>query len=80
MDLQMLTAFFMWCTIINFGILMLSSVVLMFASDFVYGVHSKWFQISRESYNVVMYSYLGLFKVGLIVFSLVPYLALLIIA
>ncbi len=80
MDLQMLTAFFMWCTIINFGILMLSSVFLMFASDFVYGVHSKWFQISRESYNVVMYSYLGLFKVGLIVFSLVPYLALLIIA
>ncbi len=51
----------------------------MFAPDLLYRMQSKWFPISRETFNVVIYSFLGLFKIVFLVFSLVPYLALLII-
>ncbi len=79
MDIQTLTAFFMWCTIINAGILVLWSVFFVFAPDFVYRIQSKWFPIPRETFNVTIYSFLGLFKVVFIVFNLVPYVALLIV-
>jgi hypothetical protein len=79
MDIGTLTAFFMWCTIINGAMLVLSAVMIMLAQDFVYSVHSKWFNIPRETFNVVLYSFLGFFKIIFIVFNVVPYVALLIV-
>jgi len=51
----------------------------MSASDWVYRMHSKWFPLSRETFDVAIYSFLGLFKIVFFVFNAVPYLALLII-
>jgi hypothetical protein len=80
MDLHLLTAFFMWCTIINGGILILWAAFCAFAPDLVYRLQSKWFPIPREVYNPVIYSFLGLFKIFVLVFNVVPYVALLIVA
>ena len=79
MDIQTLTTFFMWCTIINGGIFILWTVFIMFAPDLVYRMQSKWFPIPRETFNVVIYSFLGLFKIVFLVFNVVPYVSLLII-
>lgn len=79
MNIQTLTTFFMWCTIINGGILILWTMFFAFAPDFVYRIQSKWFPIPRETYNVVIYSILGLFKIVFLVFNVVPYVSLLII-
>jgi len=78
MDIQTLTSFFMWCTIINFGFLILSTLFLLTVPDFVYRIQSKWIPISRETFNLAFYSFLGVFKIFVIVFCLVPWLALLI--
>jgi hypothetical protein len=79
MNTQTLTTFFMWCTVINGGIFILWTLFLLFAPDFLYRTQSKWFPIPRETYNVVIYALLGLFKIVLLVFNVVPYLALLIV-
>ncbi len=79
MDLQTLKEFFMWCSIINGGLLAFLVVITSLAPDLVYRTQKKWFPLSREHFEVVMYGFLGLFKVSLIVFNLVPFLALLII-
>ncbi len=79
MDIQTLTDFFMWCTIINGGLLAVWAIVCMCPLDWIYNTHSKWFPISREAFNVAMYSFLGLFKILFLVFNAVPYVALLII-
>lgn len=80
MTIETLTSFFKWCTILNAAILIYSSLFLCFAPGFVYRIQSKWYAISRETFDIIAYSYLGLFKVLFIVFNLVPYLALVIIA
>jgi len=69
----------MWCTIINGGLLAFWTVFAAFAPDLVYRTQSMWFPIPRETYNVVMYSFLGVFKIFFLVFNLVPYVALLIV-
>ena len=80
MDIQQLTTFFMWCTIINGGLLIFWTIIFMTAPNLVYRTQSKWFPIPRETFNVVMYSFIGLFKILFLVFNVVPYFAVLIIA
>ena len=72
----MLTRFFMWCTIVNAGLLAISFLFLAFAADFVYKMHGKWFPMPRETFTVVLYAYLGLYKILILVFNLVPWLVL----
>lgn len=80
MELQTLIQFFMWCTIINFGILLVWSIPCMFALNTVYRIQAWFFPMKKETFTVVMYCFLGAFKLFWIVFNLVPYIALLIVA
>ncbi len=79
MDIQTLTKFFMWCTIINGSILALWTLFCMFTPNLVYRTQSKWFPIPRETFDILIYSFLGLFKIFLLVFNVVPYVALVIV-
>jgi hypothetical protein len=79
MNIQKLTAFFMWCTIINGGLLILSLIIGVTGLDWAYCVQGKLFQIPREVFNVAYYSFLGLYKIIWLAFNVVPYVALLII-
>ena len=79
MDVAAVRGFFMWCTVINGGMLVFSSVMCILAGNWVYQVQRKWFPISREAFNIVIYCFLGLFKIFFLTLSLVPYIALVII-
>jgi len=79
MDIQTLTEFFKWCVVINGSLLFFWSIMCMFAPDLVYRMQNTFFPIPRETYNAIIYSFLGLFKIIFLVFNLVPFLALLIV-
>ncbi len=79
MDLPTLTAFFMWCTIINVGILIVWTIVFGIAPEFTYRMQTKFFPMPRETFNVVVLSGISMFRIVFVVFSLVPYVALLIV-
>ena len=74
----MLAKFFMWCTIINGGLFVFTALMCMMAPNLVYNIQNKFFPLPRETFNAIIYSFLGLFKIIVICFNLVPYLALLI--
>ena len=80
MDVDLLTEFFMWCSIIAGGMYLFSVLWFMLLPDFTYALQTRWFPMPRETYNVVMFGFMGLFKVILIVFVIVPYVSLLIVA
>ena len=79
MDINALQRFFMWCTIINGVWFVFAAMICVFASNWVYGMQSKWFPISRDAYNVVIYSFFALFKIVFVVFNVVPFVVLLIV-
>ncbi len=78
MDTQTLQSFFMWCTIINVGLFAYVAILSMFAPDWICRVQSKFFPLSKDAFTVAIYSFLGLFKIFILMFNLVPYLALVI--
>ena len=79
MDIVSVRAFFMWCTILNGVFLVISFLICASAGDWIYRMHSRWFPISREAFNVAIYSFVGLYKVFVLAFNLVPYIALVIV-
>ena len=79
MDIRKLKSFFMWCTIINGALLVFSIIVSILIPDLVYSIQGKLFHITQESFSLVFYSFLGLFKIFWLVFNVTPYVALVII-
>jgi len=79
MSIEMLTKFLMWCTILNMGLLLFSFVMVTFAGDIAYRMHTKWFPMPRETFNVVLYSFIGVYKIFVFVFNIVPCIAITII-
>ncbi|CAA0102422.1 DUF6868 family protein [Zhongshania aliphaticivorans] len=79
MDIILLSSFLKWCCILNFSILLVSTLALSLRPDFVYRVHGQIFQLSREAFNTQIYQFLALYKLLVLVFNLTPFLALWII-
>ena len=68
---------FLWCTVINYSVLLLWSAVFLFAHDWHYGLTTYWFRgVSAAQYDLVMFGGIAFFKILVILFNLVPYLAL----
>lgn len=79
MNINVIRAFFKWCAIINLGLLILASLFIRFAGDWVFGMHGGWIPITRDAFNREIYLLLGIFKILVIVCNIVPYLALVIV-
>ena len=79
MDIQTLITFFTWCAIFNLAVFLLWTGIFMFIPESIYRLQSKWFPISRENYNLVYYSFLGLFKIFFLFFNIAPLFALMMI-
>ena len=79
MDYNVIRAFFKWCTIINGGFLILASLLIRFAGDWVFAMHTIWIPMTEDAFHSAIYMLVGVFKIIMIVFNLVPYLALVII-
>lgn len=65
-----------WSTVINLGILLWWFVFISLAHDWTYRFHSKWFKLSEEKFDTIHYAGMALFKIGIFLFNLAPYLAL----
>ena len=79
MTIATLTSFFMWCTIINSGLMAFWIFIHLMAPNAVFRMQQIFFPISRETWDIVFYSFLAVFKIFVIIFNLVPFIALLII-
>ena len=76
MELEAIRAFFAWCSVINIALLLWWAAFLLFAHDWTYRMHSKWFKISAEQFDAIHYSGIAFYKILVLMFNLVPYLAL----
>ena len=80
MDLESLTSFFMWCTIINGDLFVVSTLFTMATPDLVYRIQAVFFPLKKEQFQMAMWAFLGGFKILWLMFNGVPFIALLIIA
>jgi len=66
-----------WCAVINYVILILWFVVFFSAHDWLHDLHSRFgFRLSNEQFDMAHYLGMAIYKIGIMMFNLVPYLAL----
>ena len=64
------------CTVINYGILLVWFLVFILAHDWIYNLHDRWFRLSVEQFDMLHYAGISIYKIGIILLNLVPYIAL----
>ncbi len=76
MSVAELTAVIGWCAVINYGLLLFSSLFLIVARDWTMSLHTMLMGVDREQLPRLYFDYLGHFKLLIIVFNIVPWIAL----
>ncbi|NOX27125.1 MAG: hypothetical protein GXP21_02830 [Gammaproteobacteria bacterium] len=79
MTLEIIRDVLAWSAVINYSILLYWFVILTYAHDWVYQFHSRWFDLSTNTFDAIHYSAIAFYKLAIFLFNLVPYLALLIV-
>ena len=67
-----------WSLIVNYGILLVWFVMFSLAHDTVYRLHTRWFRLSRETFDALNYGGMAVYKIGVLLLNVAPLLALLI--
>ena len=68
--------FLLWCTVINYVVLLVWFLVFVFARDWIQGIHGRWFRLTREQFDALHYAGMSIFKIGILLFNLVPLVVL----
>ena len=76
MDLDRLQEFLLWSLLINAGIYIISLMGVLSMHRFMCKIHVKLFRVSQETVSKVIYLYLAIYKLLLIIFNLVPWIAI----
>ena len=80
MSIVILRDFFLWCSIINIALFIIS--VALFISPLRYRVfklHIKWFNINEAGFNFTIYMIHGVGNLLILIFNIIPFIALCIV-
>jgi hypothetical protein len=79
-SLDSVIGFLGWCSVINLGMLAVSSLAMVLMRGPISAIHGKMFQLSEADLSRAYFQFLAHYKIIIIVFNLVPYIALKIVA
>lgn len=75
MNFQRVRSVLLWSTIINFGLLAVWGVAYLLGRDWMYWAMG-WSRLSAEQMDVLQVAGMMLYKMGVFLFNVVPYVAM----
>ena len=76
MTLEIVRGTLMWCTIINYVLLTVWAFAYLFLRASLHRLWNLWFRLSPEQYDILNFIGLTIYKLGIFLFNLVPWVAL----
>lgn len=73
---QQAAQFLGWCTILNMGMLIFATIMIVALREPVSRFHGRLFQMEADQLQLTYFNYLGNYKLLTLVFNLMPYVAL----
>jgi len=80
MNIESIREFLGWCTVINLGIFIVTTIKILAIRDWASKIHAKMFKIDEESVRQIYFQFIAAYKIAIIVFNLAPYIALTLMA
>jgi hypothetical protein len=79
MSICLIKGYLLWSLGINILMLLLWFLLFSIAHDRIFRLHKKYFKLSVEAFDTIHYSGMGVYKLSIFLFNLVPYIALVIV-
>ncbi len=76
MSIKEIHDFLLLSLIINYIILLIWFASLLFAHDWIYRLHVRWFNIPIQTFDIIHYASMAAYKIGILLLNLTPLLAL----
>lgn len=76
MTLENLSALLGWSCLLNYLVLLIWFAFFSIGHDWIYRLHSRFFNLRLESFDAVHYGLMGIYKLGIFLFNLMPWLIL----
>lgn len=76
MPIETLSALLGWGALINYAVLLLWFLLFSLGHDFIYNLHGRWFNLRLETFDSLHYGLMGIYKLAILLFNLVPWLIL----
>ena len=76
MSIELVRDVLLWCTVINYGMLLVWTLVFIGAHEWMHRLHGRWFRLSVEQFDTIHYVGMAIYKIGIFLFNLAPYIAL----
>jgi hypothetical protein len=72
-------SFLLWCSIIDYALLGVWALLATRGRDWLYGLVRRVFPMPREQFDLLNYAGITLYKMGILLFNIVPLISLYII-
>jgi uncharacterized protein DUF6868 len=79
MDIEVVRHALLWCTIINYGLLIFWFGLYVLAHTWVHRLWGFWFRLTTAQFDAINFAGMMIYKLGILLFNLVPYVALVIV-
>lgn len=75
-NLDVIAGILIRCFVGGMALLLIWFAWYVFGSDWVYQVHSRWFQLPRQTFDAIHYAGMAITKIAIILFFLLPWIAI----
>lgn len=76
MNIEQLRNALLYCTVLNFALLWLWALLYLLPHEWMYSAARRMFRLSAEQLDAISLAGIVVYKLGIVLFNLVPYLAL----
>ena len=66
----------LWCIVLNYVVLRVWFFAFTLAHGWMFNLHRRWFYLSEERFDSIHYVGMAVYKVGILLLNLTPYVAL----
>ncbi len=79
MSVEMMRDFFLWSVAISYAILFIWLLLFMLGRDWIRRFHGRWFRLPEETFDAIHYAGMAVFKIGIMLLALIPFISLCIV-
>ena len=76
MTVELLRSFLGWGAICNIAFLSVMFFIVLVGRELIYNLHGRWFGITKETNNAILYGAMAFYKLAIFAFFVMPYIAL----
>jgi hypothetical protein len=76
MSIEMVRSTLLWCPVINYALLMIWFLLYVLPHGWLYRLWGRWFRLTAEQFDTLNFAGIVLYKLGILLLNLVPFVAL----